>query len=159
MGALGGCAALRGDDAPDDLEFERLQRTPVYRDDGVDLSLPEEVPTVSATNNADLILLSGEPDVDAERAVEWLADNRVLALLGDAAESTWLAWVESDAYTDTFNTEGAADSEPDPDLLVAAAFELDVTRYGHTWSDGPRDRDVLRALDEILVDIEEERSE
>lgn len=159
VAALGGCAALPGDDSTTDLEFERLQRTPVYRADGVELSLPEEVPTVSATNNADLLLLPDEPNVDAEQAVEWLADERVLALLGDAAEGTWLAWVQSDAYTDTFDTEGAADSEPDPDLLAAAAVDLDVTRYGHTWADGPRDRDLLRALDEVLVDVEEERSQ
>lgn len=92
--------------------------------------------------------------VDAEQAVEWLADESALTLLGDEAESTWLAWVQSDACADTFDAQGFGDAEPDPDLLVAAAIGLDTPRYSRTWSDGPRDRDVLRALDETRVDIE-----
>lgn len=63
--------------------------------------------------------------VDAEQAVEWLADESALTLLGDEAESTWLAWVQSDACADTFDAQGFGDAEPDPDLLVAAAIGLD----------------------------------
>lgn len=156
--AVAGCSTLpgMGDSTPENLQFEKLHQTPVYRADGVDLSLPEEVPTVRVAGNAELLVFPGDPDVDAEQAVEWLADDRVLALVGDAAEATWIEWAQSDAYTETFENEGYGDSSPDPDLLLAAAVELQVTRYSRSWSDGPRNRDLLRALDETLVDIEEE---
>jgi hypothetical protein len=152
--AVAGCSTLPGDDTPEELQFEELHQTPTYVADGADLSLPEEVPTVEATANADLLVLPGDPAVDAEQAVEWLADGRAVSLLGDDAESTWLAWAQSEAFTDTFENEGYADSEPDPDLLVGAAIGNVVTRFGKTWADGPRNRDLLRALDETLVEIE-----
>ncbi|MFB6140868.1 MAG: hypothetical protein ABEJ26_10585 [Halosimplex sp.] len=157
LGSLAGCSALPTDSSePDDLTFERLDATAVYVADGVELSLPAEIQTVEATNNADLLLLSDEPDADAERAVEWLADDRVLALLGDGAEATWLSWARSDAFRDAFGDDGIADSEPDPWLLVGAAIGTAVKTYRNSWSDGPRDRDVLRALDERLAAIERE---
>lgn len=156
--AIAGCSNLpsSGDSTPEDLQFEALHQTPTYVADDVDVSLPDEIPTVSATTNADLLLLTDDPDADVEQAVDWLADERVLALVGDDAERTWIEWARSDAYTDTFENEGYGDSEPDPDLLVAAAIDLQVTRYNRTWSDGPREQDVLRALDETLVDIEQQ---
>ncbi|NHN47965.1 hypothetical protein G9464_10195 [Halostella sp. JP-L12] len=157
-GTVAGCAALPDGESADDLEFDRLQRTAVYLDGGVDLSVPDDVSTASAPNNADLVVLPGDPDTDAEQAVDWLADERVLALFGAGAEGTWTEWVRSDAYAETFDDGGYGDAEPDPDLLVGAAVGLDVARYDQSWSDGPRDRDVLRALDETLIDIEERRS-
>lgn len=159
-GAVAGCNALdglAGDDAPE--SYERLQLTAVHVADEVDVSVPGEVSTVDARNNADLLVIPGDTDTGAEQAVEWLADGRVLALLGDSAEGTWLEWTQSDAYGDTFDNQGYSDSEPDPDLLVAAAVDLRVTTYRHTWGNGPRDRDVLRALDEALVDIEQRRAD
>lgn len=156
--AVAGCSNLpgTGGSTPEELTFEELHQTPTYVADGVGLSLPDDVPTVSGRNNADLLLFTGSPDVDAEQAVDWLAGERVIALLGDGAESTWIEWAQSDVFTDTFENEGYADSEPDPDLLIGAAVGQVVTRYNRTWGDGPRDRDVLRALDETLVDIEQQ---
>jgi len=162
-GAVAGCGALlgdlAGDDPPDDQAYERLQVVAVHADEGVDLAVPAEVSTVRGTNNADLLVLPGDTDTGTEQAVEWLADGRILALLGDSAEETWLRWVRSDAYEETFEQEGYGDAEPDPDLLVAAAVDLEITTYRHTWGSGPRDRDVLRALDEALVDIEDRRGD
>lgn len=152
--AVTGCAALPGDDAPQNQTYERLQRTAVYVADGVDLSVPEEVQTVNAAGNADLLVLPGDTGVDAETAVDWLAAGRVVSLLGGAAEATWLSWARSETYRDAFGEGGFGDSEPDPELLVATARETDVTTYRRSWSDEPRNRDVLRALDETLVDIE-----
>lgn len=158
IGAIAGCASLPVDGFEDEptesREYERLQRTAVYVDDDVDLSIPDAVPTVSAPNNADLIVLPGATGVSAEQAVDWLADERVLALLGDESESTWLAWARSDVYADAFRGAGVSDSEPDPDLLVAAAVDVTVTTHRYTWAEGPRDRDVLRKLDEALADIQ-----
>ncbi|GAB7012204.1 hypothetical protein [Halolamina salina] len=152
--AVAGCSNLPGtDDTTEELTFDELHQTPTYVADGVDLTLHEEVPTVSATNNADLLLLPGDTDVAAEQAADWLAADRAIALLGDDAEPTWLDWEASDAFDDTFENRGAADSDPDPDLLVGVTFENRTATYNRTWADGPRDRDLIRALDEILVEI------
>ncbi|NHX37264.1 MULTISPECIES: hypothetical protein [Halolamina] len=154
--AVAGCSSLPGtdDSTPEDLQFDELHQTPTYVADGVDLSLPDEVPTVSGRNNADLLLLPGDTGVDAEQAAEWLAADRAIGLLGDDAEPTWLDWETSDAFKQTFENEGVADSDPDPDLLVGVTFENRTSTYGRTWADGPRERDLIRALDEIVADIE-----
>lgn len=158
VGALSGCVTVPGGgssgEPADTDEYERLQRTAVYVEDGVDLSIPDDVPTVNATNNAGLIVLPGDTTVDAERAVDWLADERVLALFGDDAENTWLTWARSDVYSDAFRGQGVADGDPDPDLLVAAAIDVTVTTHRYTWGQGPDDRDVLQGLDEALAEIQ-----
>jgi predicted amidohydrolase len=149
-GALAGCAGVVPTEDTDELAFERLQRTAVYVGAGVELAFPEEVQTVRATENADLLVLRGDNETDAEQVVEWLTDDRKVALLGEAAEPTWLDWASSDPYQDAFG-RGLGDADRDPQLLVADADGTDVTTYRRTWADGPRDRDLLRALDEILV--------
>lgn len=157
LGSLAGCAALSTEPSdPEDLTFERLDTTAVYVDDGVDLSMPSEVETVDGRNNADLLLLPDDTTVDGEQAVEWFADDRVIALLGDSSEAKWLSWARSDAFRDTFKNEGYSDSEPDPSLLVGAKVGLYVTTYRRSWTGEPRDRDILRALDEVLVAVEKE---
>jgi hypothetical protein len=155
--AVAGCSSLpgTGDDTTEELRFDELHQTPTYVADGVDLSLPEEVPTVTGENNADLLLLPGDTDVAAQQAADWLAGAREIALLGEAAEPTWLAWEASEAFEDAFDNRGAADSDPDPDLLVGTTFDNRTSTYRRTWADGPRDRDIVRALDEIAVDIAE----
>lgn len=153
-GAVAGCTAFGNEESPGDQSYMQLQQTAVYLADGVDLSVPGEVETVDAPTNADLLVLPGETAVEADQAVTWLADERVIALLGGAAESTWLTWAQSDAYRETFDEQGVSDSEPDPSLLVAGAVDLQVPTYRHSWSGDARDRDILRALDEDLTDIE-----
>lgn len=154
---LAGCSArVDADGDADDLSFDRLQRTAVYVHPEVDLTLASEVATVEATNNADLLVLPGDTAHGPSQAVDWLAADRILALLGAGAEGRWLDWARSDAFANTFDERGVSDAEPDPTLVVAAATGLQVHTYRHSWSDPPRDRDVLRALDEDLVDIEAE---
>ena len=154
--AVAGCSSLPGaDDTTEALTFDELHQTPTYVADGVDLSLPDEVPTVSEPADADLLLLPGDTDVDAQQAADWLAGDREIGLLGDEAEPTWLDWEASDAFEDAFENEGAADSDPDPDLLVGVTFDQRTSTYRRTWADGPRERDLQRALDEIMVDIAE----
>lgn len=152
--AVAGCSSLpgMGEDTPADLSFEKLHQTPTYVAEDADLSMPEEVPVVEA-NNADLLVLPGDTGVDAQQAADWLAADRAIALLGDAAEPTWIDWERSDAFHQTFENKGYGDSSPDPDLLVGAAVGMRTTTYNRTWSDGPRERDLLRALDETLVDL------
>lgn len=107
-------------------------------------------------HNADLLVLPDDTNADADQVVEWFADDRVLAILGDRSEATWLSWVRSDAFRDAFKNEGYGDSEPDPSLVVGAKIGLYVKTYRRSWSVGPRNRDVVRALDESLVAIANE---
>jgi hypothetical protein len=153
MGAIAGCGGL-SNDQPDELEYTVLHQTPTYVADDVALAVPDEIPAVSARNNADLLVLPGDTDASPEQAVDWLAADRTVALVGTTAESTWIGWVRSDAYADTFDDQGVADSEPDPQLLVAAAVGLRVPTYRHSWGNPPSDRDILEALDETLADVE-----
>lgn len=154
--AVAGCSTLPGTgDTTEELTFDELHQTPTYVADGVDLTLPDEVPTVSEPGDADLLLLPGDTDVDPEQAAEWLTEDRKIGLLGEAAEPTWIDWEESDAFEETFDNQGIGDSEPDPQLLVGVTFDNRTSTYGRTWADGPRERDLIRALDEIMVDIAE----
>ncbi|RDZ63860.1 hypothetical protein C5B90_12135 [Haloferax sp. Atlit-12N] len=155
LSSLAGCSALPPDDSnAEQPSYERLDVTPVYIADGVDLSTPADIETVSAPHNADLLVLPDETDTDATQAVEWLIDDRVLALLGEKAETTWLSWVRSDAFNDVFDTQGYSESEPAPSLVVGAKVGLRTTTSRYSWGDKPANRDVLRALDESLVAIE-----
>lgn len=155
LGLLAGCATLPGGRQPEEQSFSRFHLTAVYIAESVDLSLPEEVSTVGTADNADLVVLPDVPSVDAQQAVDWLAQGRVLALIGLDAEATWLGWAQSDPFKDAFAQGGYADGEPDPYLLVAAEIGPNVPTYRHSWGDTPRDRDLLRSLDRDLVDIEE----
>lgn len=152
---LAGCWGAEPEEPEDHGGYEHLRRRTVHVDGSVDLSVPDDVPTAGAREDADLLVLPGDTDVGVDRAVEWLADDRVVALLGEDAEATWLAWEDGDAYRDAFGGEGAADAEPDPDLLVAAAVGDRVTTYRYTWGNEPDDHDVLGKLDGALADLED----
>jgi hypothetical protein len=157
--SFAGCSVLSMDSSDSEgLSFKRLDVTAVYVTDEVELSMPAEVQTVDNTHNADLLVLPGDTNADAQKAVKWLADDRVIALLGDNSEPTWLSWARSDAFRDAFQNRGYGDGEPDPSLVVAAKIDQLVSTYRYTWGDGPSDSDVLRALDESLVTIEKKRS-
>ncbi|RDZ48203.1 hypothetical protein C5B86_03885 [Haloferax sp. Atlit-19N] len=156
LSSLAGCSALPPDDSnAEQPSYERLDVTPVYVADGVDLSMPAAIETVSAPHNADLLVLPDETDTDATQAVEWLTDDRVLALLGETAETTWLSWARSDAFRDVFDTQGYSESEPSPTLVVGAKVGVNTTTSRYSWGDEPSHRDVLRAPDESLVAIEQ----
>lgn len=153
--ALAGCSALSNDapSTPATPEYDALRRTPTYLGDDVGLRLPDEVPRVEAPTNADLVVVHGNPAVDAEQAVSWLADGRVLALLGDRAQQTWLAWTRSEEYRDTFGDQARSEADPTPHLLVAAAAETAVTTNRFSWSDLPSNRQLVQSLEEALGDI------
>ena len=157
LGSLAGCSSLLPDSStPETPSYDQLDVTSVYVADGVDLSLPSDLSTVSQPYNAPLLILPDETDADAEQAVEWLADDRVLALVGDRSESTWLSWVRSDAFGDHYRNEGLSEAQPAPSLVVGTALDLYVTTYRYSWDGSPSTRAVLGALDESLVKIENE---
>lgn len=108
---------------------------------------------MSAPADADLLVIPGDTTIGAAQAVEWLTDDRVLALLGSTAEATWLDWAQSEPFAEAFDPGGYADGEPDPLLLVAAKVGQDVPTYRHSWGGTPRNRDLLRAMDEDLAAI------
>ncbi|RDZ52694.1 hypothetical protein C5C07_13070 [Haloferax sp. Atlit-4N] len=156
LSSLAGCSALQTDDSDTEKPtYERLDVTPVYVADGLDLSMPAAIETVNAPHNADLLVLPDETDTDATQALEWLTDDRVLALLGENAETTWLSWARSDAFNDVFNTQGYSESEPDPSLVVAAKVGRNTTTSRYSWGSEPSTRDVLEGLDDSLVAIEQ----
>ncbi|WP_050459420.1 hypothetical protein [Haloferax gibbonsii] len=154
LSSLAGCSALQPDAQDEAPTYERLDVTPVYVADGLDLSMPTAIETVNAPHNADLLVLPDDTNTNATQAVEWLTDDRVLALLGENAETTWLSWARSDAFNDVFNTQGYSESEPPSSLVVGAKVGLTTTTSRYSWGSEPSTRDVLEALDDSLVAIE-----
>jgi hypothetical protein len=161
LGATAGCANVTGgwvagDD--EDRELQRLDETTTYRADGVDLALPDGVPTVGTASEAELLLLPGDTGVGTERAVDWLAGGKRLALVGIESEPTWLEWARSEPFTRQFDNEGYGDGSPDPQLVAAHAVDNFVYRYNHTWKSGPDERQLVWGLDEALVEMDREAS-
>jgi hypothetical protein len=134
-------------------EFDHLDDRPIYVDEALDLTVPEAVQVVSEPEDADLILLSDDPDAGPEEAVDWLSDRRAIGLLGDDAQDTWLSWVDSQPYHDAFDPNGVAEGEPAPDLVISWHTGNLVTTRRYGWDRGPDDGKVLTALDESLTDI------
>lgn len=156
---LAGCPTLTNSDAPSQTpEYEHLPDTAIYVADDVGLRLPENATRVDAPEQAELLILHGNLAVPAERVVTWLTEGRVIALLGDRAEHSWLDVARSEPYREAFDSEGLADGEPDPQLLVAVAVDDRTTTYRKTWGNQPANDDLLTALDETLTDIETRRS-
>jgi hypothetical protein len=156
-GFLAGCGSTSDEGTPATPTFERLDVTSVHVADDLALSVPAAVPTVGSRANAELLVLPGDAAVGAAGVADWLADGKVLGLLGPAAEATWLDWADSEAVAEHFDTEGVSDANPDPQLLVAAAVDRSLPTYRTTWGDEPTDRDVLVALDDALVDVHDRR--
>ena len=153
---LAGCSALSDSTStPTPIpSYNHLRNTPVYRSDDVGLRIPDRLPTVEAPTNADLIVIHGNPAVDAEQAVTWLADERAVALLGDSAQSTWIEWTQSGVYRETFDSKGQSEATPEPHLLVAAATGTTATTYRYSWNGLPSNTQLLDALDDAMADIE-----
>lgn len=148
--ALAGCGGGGGTEQP----LETLNRTTVYVDDGVSLSVPGEVTTASSTDDAGLLVLPSDTDISPTRPAEWLENDRSVALLGDGARSTWSAWVMSSPFTTRFDAMNAERGEPNADLLVATALGVNLVTYSRTWEEAPPDQEVLRELGEIIADIQ-----
>jgi hypothetical protein len=131
-------------------EYEHLRQTPTYRSDDIGLRLPKAVPRVESPNNADLIVLHGNPTISTEKVVTWLADERRVALLGDRAQQSWFRWTQSEPYRETFGDRGRSQTEPAPHLLVAAAMGTSVTTSPFSWADLPSNFELVQALEEAL---------
>jgi hypothetical protein len=154
--ALAGCSDL-SDGTPTPTQtpsYDHLRTSPIYRGEDIGLRIPDRLPTVEAPTNADLIIIHGNPAVDGEQAVRWLADDRAVALLGDSAQSTWTEWTQSNAYRDAFQSKGQGEAEPEPHLIVAAAVGTTATTFRYSWDGLPSNAQLLDALDEAVADIE-----
>ena len=152
---LAGCASLSNSDPSADQprEYDHLTETTVYLADDVGLRLPEDATSVAEPEDAELLVLHGNLAVPPERVVAWLTEDRVVALLGDRAQQSWLEVVRSDAYSEAFAAEGYSVGEPAPHLLVGVAVEDRTTTYRKSWGNQPTNEDLLAALDETLADI------
>lgn len=160
LSSLSGCPdSLSDTSTPEEQTFDRLDTTTVYVADSVELSLPPAIQTVTEPSNADLLILPDDTAVDAQRAVEWLLADRIIALLGDDSQPKWLSWVQSDAFRDTFENGGYAKSKPTPYLVVGAKIGQYYKPYSASFGGEPNDQSILRALDDDLVDIADERSD
>jgi len=154
LGAAAGCTSLGGASEPEEPDIDRLTELAVYRADGVELTFPEGVSTVDAPEDAYVVVLPGDTDVGPEQAAAWFTAGRVVALVGDGAEPTYLDWRQSDTFADTFENEGLGDASPDPQLLAAESVDRFLYRYGRTWEGGPSESQLIGGLDEILVEME-----
>lgn len=150
--ALAGCETLvEGESAtPSEPDYDNLEDRSVFVAEDVDVEIPSAVPTVADRSEADLFLLTAEPDVDPATAIGWLDDGLVVALLGDGAQETWFDWRQTEAYGDAFGRSGRAESDPPPDLLVLVPDRDGVTGHNYSWASGYDDHDVLEALDDAL---------
>lgn len=159
VASIAGCSVLSDASTPTPApEYDTLEGTSTYRSDDVGLSLPEAVPRAASPTGAELIVLHGNPSVEADQAITWLADGRVVALLGDAATETWRGWTNSDAYAEAFDDRGRAESDPEPHLLVAGANETTVRTNRYSWGNLPSNTELVESLDEAVADIAAWRS-
>lgn len=151
-GALAGCSSLNEEETPE--EYEHLQQRPVYVDEDVELSIPDTVQRVDAPGDADLIVIPDTPDIEVSQAVEWLEEKRAIALLGGEAQSTWLSWVESDAFEEAFDPQAFGEGDPEPQLLIAWDDGSLITQQQYNWVSDPSDNEMLTALNKTLGDID-----
>ncbi|MFB6309857.1 MAG: hypothetical protein ABEH64_01615 [Salinirussus sp.] len=156
---LAGCGTVLGDGSPTQTppHYENLETTAIYVSPQLDLELPTRLADVAVSNpyNAELILLPADQNVGAEQVADWLADAKLVGLLGSEAQDTWRDWVESDGVDDHFDTRGVATSSPKPDLIVGYATGLTIATSRFTWAAQHNVRDVLQGLDEAVADAEE----
>ncbi|NHX36457.1 MULTISPECIES: hypothetical protein [Halolamina] len=154
-GTLAGCSGLG--ESPTEQPFAALDRQRVYLDDGVDLSAPDAVPTGSEPSDAGVVVVPGDTERSPNRAAEWIADRRTVALLGDGCGDTWNSWVMTSAFATDFDVMGAEWGQPDADLVVGTAIGLNLVTYGRTWEGMPSDTEIMQELDSIASDIEGRR--
>ncbi|MFB6174201.1 MAG: hypothetical protein ABEI39_06115 [Halobacteriales archaeon] len=152
-----GCGSTLGGTDPETPSptpsYRHLKHTSVYVAPGVELSVPERVPTASEPGKAGVVVLSGSTDVEAGTALGWLTGGAGVGLLGSDAEPTLIRWLRSDAFEAAFDSSAYADATPDPDFLVAFAVGREfVSTHRFTWgdSDAPTDREMLGAINEAL---------
>lgn len=159
--ALAGCASLSNSDpsADQSREYDNLTETSIYVADDVGLRLPEDATRVAEPEDAEIVVLHGNLAVPAEQVVTWLTEDRVIALLGDRAQQSWLDVVQSDSYREAFASEDYAVGEPAPHLLVGVAVEDRTTTYRKSWGNQPANDDLLVALDETVADIRARKSD
>jgi len=151
--ALAGCSSLGRTPTPEQ-PFATLDRQTVALD-GVDLSVPNSVSTASEPADAGVVVVPGDTDRSPNRTAEWIADGRVVALLGDDCGATWNSWVMTSAFATKFDVMGAEWGEPGADLVVGGTVGLNLVTYGRTWEGTPSDSEIFRKLDSIASDIED----
>lgn len=157
---LAGCASLSNGD-PSSSEspgYDHLEGTTIYVAEDVGLRLPADATRADDPGSAELVVLHGNLAVTAEQVVTWLTEGRVVALLGDQAQESWLEVVQSDPYRGAFDSEGHGVGEPAPHLLVAVAVEDRTTTYRTSWGDQPANDDILSALDDTMGEIRDRRA-
>lgn len=153
LGAVAGCTELVGSDSRSD-EYHQLQELPIYLESDVDLAVPDDVQTVAEPEEADLIVLPDTPEIEASQAVDWLEHQRVLALVGEESQPTYLSWRRSDVYVEAFDPSGMGEGDPPPKLLLCWHADSMVHTSQHSWGYEPTDSDYLDGIDKTLERID-----
>jgi hypothetical protein len=160
LAAVAGCGALAGDgDRPTEtpVRYDYLTARTVYLASGVSLTLPADTPEADDPDDADLLVLPEDPDVDPETGIDWLAAGTGVAFVGSGGQATLIEWLESDAYDEVFGSGGIGEASPPPDFLLAFGIDRQyVSTYGYTWNDtdDPSNRRYLVGIEEALEDLE-----
>lgn len=161
LSGLTGCSGITNSDPSTNHahEYPELNETEIYVAEDVGLRLPKDTTQVDEPGNAELIILHGNLAVAPAQVVTWLTQDRVIALLGDRAQQSWLDVVQSDPYRAAFESEGYGVGEPAPHLLIAVAIENRTTSYRKSWGNQPGNDDLLATLDETMADISSRKAD
>lgn len=136
--------------------YENLTRTKIYVHHGTELSHPETISKADTPEAVSLIILPAEPDITTERAVEWLAAGKKLAIVGRDANEFVNRVERSGAARQYFEQRGHGDPNKPADLVVAVAMDSEyVESHVYSWNDGPSNQTIWKALDRAIGEIEE----
>ncbi|MFD1515157.1 hypothetical protein [Halomarina rubra] len=160
---LAGCSLPSGDDGTTTPErYPLLEQTTLYLDPRVRLDLPSAVEHAGDAADADIALLPVDPDIDPERAVEWLLDGTAVGVLGRPAHEFLLRVQTSDAADEALGQGGYGVPSPPPHFQIGHVVRNDdgsgiVATAGFSWGDLgedelPNDDRVLGALEQFLTD-------
>jgi len=159
---LAGCS-LPGD--PDEIptpeSYPHIERTSVFRDSRVDIDFPSAVPKVSRPAEADVALFPTDPDIDPNRAVEWLIGGTVVGIVGRPAHEFIVRVQRSEAASAELGQGGYGVPDPAPHFQLGYVTDGAgggiVATSSYSWGsleDGetPTDEQVLGALETFLTD-------
>lgn len=104
-GTLAGCGGVFAEDEDETLTpepYDDLRTERLFVADALSLSVPSPIETVDAPADADVVVLPATTERTAATAVGWITGGKRITLVGQAAENTWLAWQDSDAYAEAY---------------------------------------------------------
>lgn len=138
-------------------EYEKIDNWSVYAGPEVGISFPDEIQTVATPEDANLLFLSDTVDMKPDQPIEWVADGRVVAIIGDSPEEVWLSWRRSEAFSSTFGSQLISEGSSSPDMLLiyyngSVVSKATYAKSGIDRNPDPTSSELLRAVDKLLKD-------